>query len=109
MVINRWCIANSKSNWGGTLRSGMRLVYCEKLDIHPFLTIAPLTNFTKKLQKVPSDLDAYNKITQTQLKERIAERVSNEAQRERECYLPHKAVIREKQYRVPKCLLSLMH
>ena len=49
----------------------------------------------KKLQKVPSHLDEYDKIIQDQLKEGIVERVSDETQGERECYLPHKAVIRE--------------
>ena len=68
----------------------MRLVYCEKLDIHPSPTIAPLSNLMKKLQKVPRDLDAYDKLIQTQLKERIAERVSNETQGKTECYLSHK-------------------
>ena len=77
-MINRWCIANSKSSCFTTLRGGTRLVYCEKLDIHPSLTIASLANLMKKLQKVPSDLDAYDKIIQTQLKQRNAERVSNE-------------------------------
>ena len=48
----------------------------------------------KKLQ-VPSRLDEYDKIIQDQLKEGIVERVSDETQGERECYLPHKAVIRE--------------
>ena len=95
LVINRWCVANSKSSCFTTLRGGTRLVYCEKLDIHPSLTIAPLSNLMKKLQKVPSDLDAYDKIIQTQLKQLNAERVSNETQGERECYVPHKAVIRE--------------
>ena len=95
LVINRWCIANSKSSCFTTLRGGTRLVYCEKLDIHPSLTIAPLSNLMKKLQKVPSDLDAYDKIIQTQMKQRNVERVSNETQGERECYVPHKAVIRE--------------
>ena len=61
-MINRWCIANSKSNCCASLRGGTRLVYCEKLDIHPSLTIAPLSNLKKKLQKVPSDLEAYDKI-----------------------------------------------
>ena len=49
----------------------------------------------KKLQKVPSHLDEYDKIIQDQPKEGIVERVSDETQRERECYLPHKALIRE--------------
>ena len=77
-MINRWCIANSKSSCFTTLRGGTRLVYCEKLDIYPSLTIASLANLMKKLQKVPSDLDAYDKIIQTQLKQRNAERVTNE-------------------------------
>ena len=38
-ATNKWCIANSKSNWCVTLRGGMRLVLCGKLDMHPFLTI----------------------------------------------------------------------
>ena len=49
----------------------------------------------KKLQKVPSHLDEYDKIIQNQLKEGIVERVSDEIQGKRECYLLHKAVIRE--------------
>ena len=57
VLYNGWCIANSKSNWCVTLRGGTRLVYCGKLDIQHSLTIAPLTNLTKKLQKVPSHLD----------------------------------------------------
>ena len=55
--MNRWCIANSKCNWCVTLRGDTRLVYCGKLDIQHSLTIAPLTNLTKKLQKVPSHLN----------------------------------------------------
>ena len=57
--------------------------------------LARLSNLIKKLQKVPSHLDEYDKIIQNQLKQGIVERVSDETQRERECYLLHKAVIRE--------------
>ena len=49
----------------------------------------------KKLQKVPSHLDEYDKIIHNQLKQGIVERVSDETQEERECHLLHKAVIRE--------------
>ena len=58
-------------------------------------SLVRLSNLVKKLQKVPSHLDEYDKIIQDQLKEGIVERVSDETQGERECYLPHKAVIRE--------------
>ena len=53
-----------------------------------------LSNLVKKWQKVPRHLEEYNKIIQDQLKEGIVERVSDETQGERECYLPHVAVIR---------------
>ena len=68
---------------------------CGKLEIHPSLTIARLSNLMKKLQKVPSHLDEYDEIIQNQLKQGIVERVSDETQEERECHLLHKAVIRE--------------
>ena len=59
----------------------------------------------KKLQKVPSHLDEYDKIIQDQLKEGIVERVSDETQGERECYLPHKAVIRETAQSTKMCIV----
>ena len=49
----------------------------------------------KKLEKQPSHLDEYDRIIQDQLEQGIVERVTDEPQGERECYLPHKAVIRE--------------
>ena len=58
-------------------------------------SLARLSNLVKKLQEVPSQLDEYDKIIQDQLKEGIVERKSDETQGKRECYLPHKAVIRE--------------
>ena len=54
-----------------------------------------LSNLIKKLQKVHSHLDDYDKIIQNQLKQGIVERVNDETQGERECYLLHKAVITE--------------
>ena len=58
-------------------------------------SLVRLSNLVKKLQKVTSHLDEYDKIIQDQLKEGIVERVRDETQGERDCYLPHKAVIRE--------------
>ena len=49
----------------------------------------------KKLHKLPSHLDEYDKLIQNQLKEDIVERVSDQTQGKRECYLPYKTVIRE--------------
>ena len=57
-------------------------------------SLARPSKLVKKFQKVPRHLDEYNKIIQDQLKEGIVERVSDETQGERECYLPHVAVIR---------------
>ena len=54
-----------------------------------------LENLVKKLEKQPSHLDEYDRIIQDQLEQGIVERVNDEPQGERECYLPHKAVIRE--------------
>ena len=58
-------------------------------------SLVRLSNLVKKLQKVTSHLDEYDKIIQDQLKEGIVERVSDETQGERECYLPQIAVIGE--------------
>ena len=54
-----------------------------------------LENLVKKLEKQPSHLDEYDRIIQDQLRQGIVERVTDEPQGKRECYLPHKAVIRE--------------
>ena len=62
--------------------------------MQPPLTIARLSNLIKKLQKVPINLDEYDKIIQNQLKKGIVERVSNETLG-KENVLLHKAVIPE--------------
>ena len=58
-------------------------------------SLCRLTNLVKKLEKVPSYLDEYDRIIQDQLEQGIVERVNDEPQGEREFYIPHKSVIRE--------------
>ena len=98
-MINKWCRANSKSNlchpegWyktGPLWKAG-----------HPPLpnnhkgSLSQLSNVVKRFQKVPSHLDEYPDRTVNRLKGAIVEKVNNETQGERECYLSHKGDIRE--------------